>query len=41
MDKTTEEEYTVTVVETNYENESLIYTLTFNEDMTLGGLFYK
>lgn len=41
IDKAIEEEYAVTVVETNYENESLVYTLTFNEDMELAGLFYK
>lgn len=41
MDKATEEEYAVVVVETNYENKSFVYTLTFNEEMELAGLFYK
>ena len=40
-DKTTNEEYAVVVIEAVYENKTLIYTLSFDTDLKLVGLYMK
>lgn len=40
-DKDTEDEYAVSVVRTRYEEKNFIYTITFNKEMELAGLYVK
>lgn len=40
-DKSTEEEYAVTVANTRYKNKKITYTITFSNQMKLAGLYYK
>lgn len=40
-DKETDQEFAVVVAKAQYENRSFVYTITFNPQMKLAGLFYK
>ncbi|MDO9087270.1 MAG: DUF3887 domain-containing protein [Anaerolineaceae bacterium] len=40
-DKSTAEEFATSVVTVKYENKSFTYTITFNKQMQLAGLYYK
>jgi len=40
-DKSTGEEFATAVVNAKYENQSFTYTITFNKQMQLAGLYYK
>jgi len=40
-DKSTAEEFATTIVNAKYENKSFTYTITFNKQMQLAGLYYK
>jgi len=40
-DKSTGEEFATAVVTANYENQNFTYTITFNKQMQLAGLYYR
>lgn len=40
-DKSTGEEFATTVVTAKYENQTFTYTITFNKQMQLAGLYYR
>lgn len=40
-DDKTQENYIITQVETKYEKSSLIFTINYNEDEEISGLFFK
>ena len=40
-DKSTGEEFATAVVNAKYENQTFTYTITFNKQMQLAGLYYK
>ncbi len=40
-DKSTGEEFATTVVAAKYESKSFTYTITFNKQMQLAGLYYR
>ena len=40
-DKNTGEEYAVAVAQAKYEKKSFTYTISFDTDMNLAGIYYK
>lgn len=40
-DKDTGEEFAVAVAKAKFENKSIVYTISFNKQMKLAGLYYK
>ena len=40
-DKSTGEEFATSTVNAKYENKSFVYTISFNKQMQLAGLFYR
>jgi len=40
-DKSTGEEFATAVVTAKYDNKSFTYTITFNKQMQLAGLYYR
>lgn len=41
VDKDTNEEFAIVAAKANYENRTFIYTITFNKQLELVGLFYR